>query len=414
MSGQGCKVTGVSSSIPPHSDTGGRADSTEGTDSATSTASSAGGRRRFRTVVVGLLPVVALVALLAIPTIPGTDVNLTVPFAAEGEGPTYDTLGEVNGTPVVDITGTDAELDDDLADSEGQLNMTTVAVRTKLSLAETMKRWLGSDDTIVPVEQVIPSDSTPEEVARRNAAAFAASESNATVAAMGYLDRPLETTVYEVADDAPAAGTLRENDVITAVDGTDVTLPAEVADAVAEHSPGDDVELTVRRGQDEVTESVTLGEVPEELRSNSAATAAEDAGESDKAYLGVTMVAQPAGDLKVRYNLKDIGGPSAGLMFSLAVVDKLSPGDISGGKFVAGTGTISADGSVGPIGGITHKIAAAQHAGAEVFLVPSGNCSEATGTSYDGDIDLLSVDSLDGAVDAMEKYNNGGDAPTCG
>jgi PDZ domain-containing protein len=275
MSGQGCKVTGVSSSIPPHSDTGGRADSTEGTDSATSTASSAGGRRRFRTVVVGLLPVVALVALLAIPTIPGTDVNLTVPFAAEGEGPTYDTLGEVNGTPVVDITGTDAELDDGLADSEGQLNMTTVAVRTKLSLAETMKRWLGSDDTIVPVEQVIPSDSTPEEVARRNAAAFAASESNATVAAMGYLDRPLETTVYEVADDAPAAGTLRENDVITAVDGTDVTLPAEVADAVAEHSPGDDVELTVRRGQDEVTESVTLGEVPEELRSNSAATAAE-------------------------------------------------------------------------------------------------------------------------------------------
>ncbi|MDN5719203.1 MAG: YlbL family protein [Corynebacterium sp.] len=367
----------------------------------------------MRTVVVGLVPVVALVALLAVPTIPGTDVNLTVPFAAEGEGPTYDTLGDVNGTPVVDITGTDAEVDEDLADSDGQLNMTTVAVRTKLSLAETMKRWLASDDTIVPVEQVIPSDSTPEEVARRNAAAFAASESNATVAAMGYLDRPLETTVYEIADDAPAAGALRENDVITAVGDTEVTLPADVAAAVAEHAPGDEVELTVQRGQSEVTESVTLGEVPEELSSDASASAAEDAGESDRAYLGVTMVAQPAGDLKVRYNLKDIGGPSAGLMFSLAVVDKLSPGEISGGKFVAGTGTISADGTVGPIGGITHKIAAAQHAGAEVFLVPSDNCSEAAGRSYDGDIDLLSVDSLDGAVDALEAYNNGGDAPTC-
>lgn len=408
MSVQGCRVTGVSSRIPPFSDN----HDNGGTASAARTG---GARRRFRTVVVGLLPVVALVALLAIPTVPGTDVNLTVPFAAEGEGPTYDTLGEVNGTPVVDITGTDAELDEGLAESDGQLNMTTVAVRTRLSLAETMKRWLASDDTIVPLEQVIPSDSTPEEVARRNAAAFAASESNATVAAMGHLGKPLETTVYELADDAPAAGTLRENDVITAVDGTRVTLPAEVAEAVAEHSPGDEVELTVRRGQEEMKETVTLGEVPEELRDagGSGASAAEDAGESDRAYLGVTMVAQPAGDLKVRYNLKDIGGPSAGLMFSLAVVDKLSPGDISGGKFVAGTGTISADGTVGPIGGITHKVAAAQHAGAEVFLVPEGNCSEAASRSYDGDIDLLSVDSLDGAVEALEKYNNGDDTPTC-
>lgn len=408
MSVRACNVSWVSSSIPPYNDS---SDRTDGKTSGTS--GTAAGRRRVRTVVVGLVPVVALVALLAVPTIPGTDVNLTVPFAAEGEGPTYDTLGDVNGTPVVDITGTDAEVDEDLADSDGQLNMTTVAVRTKLSLAETMKRWLASDDTIVPVEQVIPPDSTPEEVARRNAAAFAASESNATVAAMGYLDRPLETTVYEIADDAPAAGALRENDVITAVGDTEVTLPADVAAAVAEHAPGDEVELTVQRGQSEVTESVTLGEVPEELSSDASASAAEDAGESDRAYLGVTMVAQPAGDLKVRYNLKDIGGPSAGLMFSLAVVDKLSPGEISGGKFVAGTGTISADGTVGPIGGITHKIAAAQHAGAEVFLVPSDNCSEAAGRSYDGDIDLLSVDSLDGAVDALEAYNNGGDAPTC-
>ncbi|MDN6260026.1 MAG: hypothetical protein L0J31_09700, partial [Corynebacterium sp.] len=160
----------MSSSIPPYNDSSARTDGkTSGTSGTTA------GRRRVRTVGVGLGPVGAVGARLAVPTIPGTDVNLTVPFAAEGEGPTYDTLGDVNGTPVVDITGTDAEVDEDLADSDGQLNMTTVAVRTKLSLAETMKRWLASDDTIVPVEQVIPSDSTPEEVARRNAAAFAAS-----------------------------------------------------------------------------------------------------------------------------------------------------------------------------------------------------------------------------------------------
>lgn len=395
----GCKVSGVSSSIPPFS-----SDSTDGT------AGHTGGRRRVRTVAVGLFPVVALVALLAVPTVPGTDIDLTVPYAAEGEGPTFDTLGDVDGTPVVDITGTDAELDEALADSDGQLNMTTVAVRTQLSLAETMRRWLASDDTIVPVEQVIPSDSTPEEVARRNAAAFAASESNATVAAMGHLERPLETTVYEIAEDAPASGTLRDNDVITAVDGAEVTLPADVADAVAEFDPGESVELTVRRGREEITETVTLGEFPEDRESDAAA---EDAGESDRAYLGVTMVAQPAGDVQVRYNLKDIGGPSAGLMFSLAVVDKLSPGELSGGHFVAGTGTISAAGSVRPVGGITHKIAAAQDAGADVFLVPSGNCREALSRDYDGDIDLLSVDSLEDAVTGLEEYSDGGDPETC-
>ncbi|HIW91346.1 MAG TPA: PDZ domain-containing protein [Candidatus Corynebacterium avicola] len=355
-----------------------------------------------------MVPVIVLAALLAVPSVPGTDIDLTVPYAAEGEGPTYDTLGEVDGTPVVDITGTQA----DLEETSGQLNMTTVAVRSQLSLAEAMRRWLATDDTLVPVEQVIPSDSTPEEVAEQNAQAFAASESNATVAAMSYLDRPLETTVYELSEGAPADGVLRENDVITAVDGTGVTVPADVAEIVAEHEPGDEVELTVRRGAEEETEKVTLGEVPEELKDTSGT--AEDAGASEGAYLGVTMVAQPAGDLKVRYNLKDIGGPSAGLMFSMAVVDKLSPGEMTGGKFVAGTGTISASGSVGAIGGITHKIDAAQHAGAEVFLVPEGNCEEASSRDYDGDIDLLKVDSLEGAVDALEAYNEGEDAPTCG
>ena len=355
-----------------------------------------------------MVPVIALAALLAVPSVPGTDIDLSVPYAAEGEGPTSDTLGEVNGTPVVDITGTQA----DLEETSGQLNMTTVAVRTKLSLAEAMRRWLATDDTLVPVEQVLPSDSTPEEVALRNAQAFAASESNATVAAMAHLGRPLETTVYELSEGAPADGILRENDVITAVDDTEVTVPADVAKTIAGYSPGDEVELTVNRGSEELTEKVTLGEVPEELQGTSGT--AEDAGASEGAYLGVTMVAQPAGDLKVRYNLKDIGGPSAGLMFSLAVVDKLSPGELTGGKFVAGTGTISASGSVGSIGGITHKIAAAQGAGAEVFLVPDGNCAEATSRSYDGDIDLLKVDSLEGAVDALEAYSNGEDAPTCG
>lgn len=373
-----------------------------------STAPVTGARRRTRTIAVGALPVVVIVALLGMTTVPGTDVDLTVPFAAEGEGPTFNTLGDVDGTPVVDITGVDGK---DLDKTSGNLNMTTVAVRTKMTLPQMMGRWLGSDDTVVPLDTVIPANSSADEVARQNAAAFASSESNATVAAMNHLGRPLETMVYDVSDGAPADGTVKTNDVITSVDGTDVTLPADISDAIGGKSPGDEVTLGILRDGKTVTEQVTLGKMPEELQGDEDVEAAS--GGNGKAYLGVTMVAQPAGDIRVNYNLKDIGGPSAGLMFSLAVVDKLSPGELSGGKFVAGTGTIASDGTVGPIGGITHKIAAAQHAGATVFLVPSGNCAEAASKNYDGDIDLLTVDSLDGAVKALDTYNSGGDAETC-
>ncbi|MEJ4097608.1 putative periplasmic serine endoprotease DegP-like precursor [Corynebacterium bovis DSM 20582 = CIP 54.80] len=354
--------------------------------------------RRTATVVAGALPVVVLVSLVGLPTVPGTDIDLTVPYAAEGEGPTFNTLGDVDGTPVVDVTGAQTD------ETSGNLNMTTVSVRTRLSLSQALGRWITSDDTIVPLEQVIPSNTSPEDVQRQNAAAFAASESNATVAAMNHLGKPLETMVAGVNDDSPASGAVKENDIITAVDGQQVRVPGDVADKIADRSPGDRVTLSVRRqGHDEKVE-VTLGEVPESLRSDSGASA----------FLGVTMVAQPAGDLRVEYNLKDIGGPSAGLMFSLAVVDKLSPGELSGGRFIAGTGTIDADGSVGPIGGITHKIAAAAHAGAEAFLVPEGNCAEATSRGYDGDLTLIKVSSLDQAVDELDTFTSGGSPTTCG
>lgn len=367
-----------------------------------------GGRRRVRTIAVGALPVVVMVALLGMTTVPGTDINLTVPFAAEGEGPTYNTLGDVDGTPVVDITGVDA---DELDETSGNLNMTTVAVRTKMTLPQMMGRWLASDDTVVPLETVIPANSNAEEVARQNAAAFASSESNATVAAMNHLGRPLETMVYDVSEGAPADGTVKINDVITSVDGTDVTVPGDVSDAIGDKSPGDEVILGIDRGGKTETETVTLGEMPDELAGDEDAEAAT--GGNGKAFLGVTMVAQPADGIRVEYNLKDIGGPSAGLMFSLAVVDKLSPGELSGGEFVAGTGTIASDGTVGPIGGITHKISAAKNAGASVFLVPAGNCSEAS-SADSGDMTLLEVDTLDGAVDALTAHNKGEDVETCG
>ena len=124
------------------------------------------------------------------------------------------------------------------------------------------------------------------------------------------------------------------------------------------------------------------------------------------------MVEAPWAPFTIDFNLANIGGPSAGLVFSLAVIDKLTTGDLNGSKFVAGTGTITADGKVGSIGGITHKILAAHEAGATVFLVPADNCEEAKSAHEDG-IDLVKVDDLGQAVDALKALSAGGEAPRC-
>lgn len=363
--------------------------------------------RRNRTVLIGAVPVIGMVALLGLPSIPGTNIDLTVPYAAEGKGPTFDTLGEVDGTPVVEIEG--VKQDSDTAETSGHLNMTTVAVRTQMTLLQAMGRWLGSDDTLVPIEQIMPTGMSPDQLREQNAQAFASSESNATIAAMHYLDRPMEAMIVAVNDESPAKSKLKINDVVEAVDGEKITLPSQLAEAVRSHAPGDEVTLDVKRQDKDIKVKVTLGEMPEDMLAGAGDDATSD---GPIAFLGVTSVAQPAGNVKVTYNLQDVGGPSAGLMFSLAVVDKLSPGDLTGGKFVAGTGTIEADGTVGPIGGITHKIAAAADAGAEVFLVPEDNCSEAL-TAKGGDVKLVSVSDLDGAVADLKALAKGDEVSLC-
>ena len=116
--------------------------------------------------------------------------------------------------------------------------------------------------------------------------------------------------------------------------------------------------------------------------------------------------------MNVTYNLQDVGGPSAGMMFSLAVIDKLTEDDLTEGHFVAGTGTISEDGTVGPIGGIEHKVEASQEAGAELFLAPAANCEAATSRDH-GDMVIASVETLDDAIHAIEDFASGAEVKTC-
>ena len=128
--------------------------------------------------------------------------------------------------------------------------------------------------------------------------------------------------------------------------------------------------------------------------------------------VGVSVLTAPWAPFTIDFNLANIGGPSAGLMFSLAVIDKLTTGDLNGSKFIAGTGTIETDGKVGPIGGITHKMLAAREAGATVFLVPADNCEEAKSDPQDG-LEMIRVESLESAVGALETVSAGGEPPRC-
>lgn len=332
--------------------------------------------------MVALVPVLVFAVMLAV---------VPVPFVSLGPGPTFDTLGEFDGKPVVQIEGIQTH------PTTGHLNMTTVSERDGLSLGEALAMWSSGQQQLVPRDLLFPPGQSREDIDKANTADFKNSEDNAAYAALSYLKYPPAVTVASVADDGPSHGKLQAGDAIDAVNGTPVSTIAAFTGLLKATKPGQVVTLAYRRrnGPAGVSE-VTLGTNKDR----------------DYGYLGVAVLDAPWVPFKVDFNLANVGGPSAGLMFSLAVVDKLTTGDLAGPTFVAGTGTISADGQVGPIGGINHKMAAAHAAGATVFLVPAKNCFEANADHPSG-LRLVKADTLSQTVDALHTLNSGGQPPTC-
>jgi PDZ domain-containing protein len=341
-----------------------------------------GVNRRILTLVVALVPLVAFGVLVSL---------VTVPYVSLGPGPTFDTLGEVDGKQVVDIEGTDVH------PTSGHLNMTTVSQRDGLTLGQAMILWASGREQLVPRDLVYPPDKSKEEIDEANTTDFRQSEDSAEYAALHYLKYPMAITVENVNDPGPSAGKLQAGDAIDAVNGQPVATLDEFTALLKKTKPGETIVLDYRRKNGPPgAATITLG-------SN---------GDRDYGYLGVGVLDAPWAPFTIDFNLANIGGPSAGLMFSLAVVDKLTTGDLNGSKFVAGTGTITGDGEVGPIGGIAHKIVAAAETGATVFLVPADNCEEAKTADEDG-VELVKVDNLGQAVDALKTLSAGGEPPRC-
>jgi PDZ domain-containing protein len=317
-----------------------------------------------------------------------------VPYVAYYPGPTFNTTGEVDGEPLITIAGRES------FPVDGQLDLTTVDVRQRITLARALRGWFDEEVAVVPRELVFPPDKTAEEVREDNVRSMSMSKDAAIVAALNQLGIPVETqvAVTTVQPDAPAEGELEPGDVLTAVDGEPLDDGTELRDLVTDREPGDEVEIAYLRDGEP-------GKVVLETE------AAADEGEP-RPVIGVLTEERADPPFEIEIALDDVGGPSAGLLFALGIIDKLGPESLTGGRYIAGTGTITPAGEVGPIGGIPQKLVAAKEKGAVAFLVPAANCEEAVATAPDG-LTLVHVGTLADALAGLEALREGEPPVTC-
>jgi Lon-like protease len=341
--------------------------------------------RRVLTLITGA---VLLLALL----VGGS--QLPVPYAELAPGPTLDTLGvDQSGQPIIQLTEREP------AKTTGHLNLTTVSVRDRLDLLAAMRGWLDPERAVVPREEIFPPGQTQQQTDAKNTQDFVTSQNSAELAALAYLDET-KVVVTQVADDSPSHGKLTAKDTITKVQGTPVSDVTDLGKVLGATTPGTIVTVDYLRAGKPGTARVTT-------------TKGTDEDGKPRAVLGVGVSLESTAPFTVKIALDDrIGGPSAGLMFALGILDKLGPTDLTGGRFIAGTGTIDVTGDVGPIGGIPLKLIAARDKGATAFLVPSGNCAEASRNPPAG-LDLIKVDTLSGAVNALGALRAGKPTPHC-
>lgn len=358
-------------------------------------------RARLRAVARGSAAGLLLMAFASV---------VRLPLLVLSPGPTYNTIGEVDGRPMIEISGQET------FPTQGALDMTTILERGGSSggvqLGEALAGWISPRAMVVPREAFYGPDTTGEEIEQENDQLFALSQSDAIAASMGELGIPTEESVVVTLVDGgtPADGIVQAGDEIRRVDGRPVDAPEDVGRAVRAKEVGDTVVLDVRR-----VETPGADPVRKRLEVVAAANPDPPAGQDPRApYLGIAVGTAHEAPFDIEFTLEDVGGPSAGLMFSLAIVDKLTEGSLTGGGHVAGTGTIDPEGVVGPIGGIVQKLAGAKDAGASLFLMPEGNCSEAAGKVPDG-MAVAAVGTLAQARDVVEAWSKdpATDLPAC-
>ncbi len=358
--------------------------------------------RRRGATIGGVALVLAFALLIVLALAPS-------PYVVQQPGPVFDTLGTVptgeeddEEVPMIEVEGTET------FETDGSLDMLTVSVvgtpQQRPTWFEVATAWFDPSKAVLPIESVYPPGVTTEQRDEENAALMTDSQQTAIAAALRALDYEVveEVTIADIPEGAPAEGRLETGDVVLAANGEPVDTVATLRRIIADNGPSRPVSFDIRRDGEERSVEVTPAEQTLDDGSTSVA-------------VGVIASSTYEFPFDVSIQLENVGGPSAGMMFALGIIDKVSDGSLTGGRSIAGTGTIDDEGTVGPIGGIRQKLFAADGAGAEYFLAPAANCDEVVG-HVPGGLDVYAVETLDEALAVLDTVDGDGDTaslPRC-
>ena len=302
--------------------------------------------------------------------------NVELPYLAWSAGPVSD------AADAIEIEGEDVFL------PEGELLMLTV-ISQEVNVFEAIIAGIDPTIDLLQKDRVRPPDETDEEYRERVLGQMDDSQNRAitvALASLGFEMVPTDVIVVEIIADLPADGVLEPGDSINTVDGLEIVRSSDVPGALEGRAPGDSLALGITRNGSEMQVSLEL--------------AARD-DDPDAPIMGIVVRELTEPPFPVGIEAGNVGGPSAGMMHALAIVDTLTPGELTKGNVIAGTGTIDYDGTVGSIGGVRQKVVGAEAAGASVILVPEGNYEEAL-TARRESIEIVPVATLEEAIAYLE------------
>lgn len=338
---------------------------------------SGGSVRKPRSLAITGLLVLAIVSLAAIPS----------GYVIQRPGAVFNVMAEVENKPVI------SSQDLESYPSESKFDVTTISLlgnrESNPNWIQVLFAWADPSQVVLPLDEVFPPSKTTEQVRAESTAQMEISQQDAIAVALDYLgyEVPRRLYVNAVIEKTPAAGKVIAGDYVVSAGGVKVETFEELREQITK-TEGAEMELGLERDGKLI-----------ELRIKPQAR-------DDSYYIGAMVGYTYVFPKKISLQLGDVGGPSGGLMFSLGIVDRFTPGSLAGKNHIAGTGTISGEGKVGPIGGIRLKMIAAERAGADLFLVPSENCEEAEGFVPEG-LRAVSVANFQEAIQAIDRLNSG-------
>jgi PDZ domain-containing protein len=331
---------------------------------------------------------VALLGVLVFPT----------PYVIEQPGPAYNVLGKDDGKSIISISNAKTFA------TTGELDLLTVQVvgnrEQSPNWVEIFLAWMDPARSVLLIDQVFPANQTTEQSNAESSAMMEQSQQEAIAVALkklGY-ETPVELYVSEVSKESPSSGQIIATDFIRSVNGVPVSTIEKLREEVNKYEGKNPLTIAIlRAGVEKVFEITPIKD------------------ETDAYRIGILVGYKYEFPINVSLQLADVGGPSGGMMFALGIYDQLTPGSLTGGNHIAGTGTIDSSGKVGPIGGIRQKLYGAQQAGAKFFLAPEKNCAELN-ENLPNDIKVFRVANFEDALLAVEKIGTNQDLsslPTC-